>query len=596
MPFGAQVEADGSVAFRLWAPDATTVQLDLTHDHGHVGLPMQGQGDGWFSTTLQQVGIGARYAFRIDDRISVPDPSSRFNPQDVHAASQVVDPCAFDWPEDAWTGRPWEEAVIYELHVGTFTPEGSFAAAVDKLDYLAALGVTAVEIMPVADFPGSRGWGYDGVLPFAPDAAYGTPDDLKRLVAEAHARGLMVFLDVVYNHFGPEGNYLHAFASAYFNPAHATPWGAAINFDGARARTVRDFFIHNALYWVEEFQFDGLRLDAIQAIVDTGDVHVIEELAAAIRNGPGRDRQIHLVVENEANQARFLARPGSHGDGAPIVANGQWNDDFHHALHVLVTGERAGYYADYADRPVWYLGRALAEGFGYQGEPSKFRGDLPRGDPSAHLPPTAFINFTQSHDQVGNRPLGERIGQLGDRDVLRAGVMCLLLAPSIPMLFMGEEFAAGTPFLFFCDFGPELADKVREGRRREFAAFGYGDAIPDANAVESFRDSRLEWRQLSEPSGQAWFALYRDLLARRQRFIVPHLKGPLHSARFDVVDGGRLSVEWILPDGVRLMLRANFSKVVWTAPLPPGRMVYHSHPASPPGALPPCGVAWLMDA
>ena len=596
MPFGAQIEAEGRVAFRLWAPDATTVQLDLTHDHGHVGLPMQAQGDGWYSTILQHVGTTARYAFRIDDRLSVPDPASRFNPQDVHAASQVVDPCAFDWPETAWVGRPWEEAVIYELHVGTFTLEGSFAAAAQKLDYLLGLGVTAIEIMPVADFPGSRGWGYDGVLPFAPDAAYGTPDDLKRLVAEAHARDLMVFLDVVYNHFGPEGNYLHAFASAYFNPAHATPWGAAINFDGARARTVRDFFIHNALYWIDEFQFDGLRLDAIQAIVDTGDVHVVEELAAAIRNGPGRGRQVHLIVENEANQARFLARSNETvAEAGPIVANGQWNDDFHHALHVLVTGEKGGYYADYAERPLWYLGRALAEGFGYQGEPSRFRGDRSRGDPSRHLPPTAFINFTQSHDQVGNRALGERIGQLGDRDVLRAGIACLLLAPSIPMLFMGEEFAASGPFLYFCDFGPELAEKVRQGRLREFAAFGHAADIPDANDAASFEGSKLDWREPSDPAHHEWFALYRDLLALRRRFIVPHLAGAASSARFEADDEGRLAVDWVLPDGAGLALRANFSPRPWALPELPGRIIYRSHQGSARD-LPPRGVAWSLDA
>ena len=601
MPFGAQVEADGSVSFRLWAPDAASVQLELLHEHGHAGLPLQSLGDGWFATRLQPGAGQARYRYRVDDRLTVPDPASRFNPDDVHAASQVVDPGEFEWSDGGWRGRPWEEAVIYELHVGTFTPEGSFAAAAAKVEYLADLGATAIEIMPVAEFPGGRGWGYDGVLPFAPDASYGTPGDLKHLVQAAHACDLMVFLDVVYNHFGPEGNYLHGFASPFFNPAYGTPWGAAINFDGERSRPVRDFFIHNALYWIEEFHFDGLRLDAIHAIADEGEPHIVEEIAVALRAGPGRERQVHLIVENDANQARFLRRARPQSDtrrsrSAPLAANAQWNDDFHHALHVLATGERAGYYTDYADRPLWHLGRALAEGFGYQGEPSAFRGGTPRGDPSAHLPPTAFVNFTQSHDQVGNRAFGERIAQVADPAVLRAGLMCLLLAPSIPMLFMGEEFDAVTPFLYFCDFGPDLAEKVRVGRRREFAEFGHGAAeIPDPNAPGTFQASKVDWRRLSRPEHQEWLALYRDLLALRRTFIVPHLAGARHSARFDVQDESRLAVDWVLPDGAGLALRANFSTSAWLPAMPTGVPIYRSAPGRQT-ALAPRGVTWVLDA
>ncbi len=300
MPFGAQTSAGGAVEFRLWAPGAPRVEVELACARAHAMLELHARGGGWYSTTVENVEAGARYAFRIDGGITVPDPASRWNPQDVHEASAVFDPCAFEWPDANWRGRAWEEAVIYELHIGTFTPAGTFAAAIAQLDYLVRLGVTAIEIMPVADFPGARNWGYDGVLPFAPDSSYGTPDDLKRLVAAAHACGLMAILDVVYNHFGPEGNYLHAYAPQFFSQKHQTPWGAAINFDGEHARTVRDFFIHNALYWLEEFHFDGLRIDAVHAIADDTEPDIVTELAFAMRRGPGRERYVHLILENGA--------------------------------------------------------------------------------------------------------------------------------------------------------------------------------------------------------------------------------------------------------------------------------------------------------
>jgi malto-oligosyltrehalose trehalohydrolase len=322
-----------------------------------------------------------------------------------------VDPGAFDWQDEGWPGRPWEEAVVYELHVGTFSPEGTFAGVERRLDYLASLGVTAIELMPVGDFPGRWSWGYDGVLPFAPDASYGRPEDLKRLVQAAHARGLMVLLDVVYNHFGPEGNYLHVFArDAFFTERHHTPWGAAINFDGPGAALVRRFFVDNALYWIEEYHFDGLRLDAVHAICDDSATHVLEEIAANVRAGPGRERQVHLVLENDANQSRFLARDANAGR----AVTAQWNDDLHHALHAILTGEADGYYADYAAAPQAHLGRCLAEGFAYQGDASPYRRGKARGERSAHLPPGAFVGFLQNHDQVGNRAFtsGQRLSRL----------------------------------------------------------------------------------------------------------------------------------------------------------------------------------------
>jgi malto-oligosyltrehalose trehalohydrolase len=512
MPFGAELRGDGTARFRLWAPSARTVELALARGGETRLLALPAAQDGWHEG-VYPAAAGDRYRFRIDGALEVPDPASRFNPDDVHGASEVIDPAAYAWRERDWRGRPWEEAVIYELHVGTFSPEGTFAGVEARLDYLAALGVTAVELMPVADFPGRRNWGYDGVLPFAPDAAYGRPEDLKRLVDAAHARGLMVFMDVVYNHFGPEGNYLHAYAKPFFTERHHTPWGAAINFDGEGSRAVREFFIHNALYWLEEYHADGLRLDAVHAIADDSAPDILEELAAAVRAGPGSERHVHLVLENDRNEARYLG-PGRY--------DAQWNDDIHHAFHILLTGEADGYYADYANRPAWFLGRCLAEGYAYQGEVSRYRDGAPRGEPCAHLPPAAFVSFVQTHDQVGNRAFGERISALASEETLRPAIAAWLLAPAVPLLFMGEEFAAATPFLFFCDFGPELAQAVTEGRRREFARFArFGDPaaqakIPDPNAAATFAASRLDWASLARAPHERFLALYRELLALRR--------------------------------------------------------------------------------
>jgi maltooligosyltrehalose trehalohydrolase len=467
--------------------------------------------------------------------------------------------------------------VLYELHVGAFTPEGTFAAARERLHELAALGITAIELMPVADFPGKRNWGYDGVLLFAPDASYGTPDELKSLVDRAHALGMMVLLDVVYNHFGPEGNYLHAWCPQFFNPRHHTPWGAAINFDGDGNRPVRDFYLHNALYWIEEFHFDGLRLDAVHAIRDDSPRHIVAEIGDALRAGPGRDRHVHLVLENDANEARYLERDASL---APLCASAQWNDDLHHAAHVLITGERDGYYADYADAPLERLGRALAEGFIYQGEASAFRAGAPRGEPSGHLPPAAFVSFLQSHDQVGNRALGQRLHALADERMERAALACLLLSPHIPMLFMGEEFAASTPFLFFCDFGPDLARAVTEGRRREFARFaGFSEEsvrarIPDPCDAATFESSKLRWEERARAPHRERLELVRKLLALRRQYLAPRLRGARGGAKLEILNGV-LRVEWMLGDGARLRLLAHFG--VTPATVPPllgGEVVY----------------------
>ena len=601
MPFGAEPIEGGGVSFRLWAPgvDAVALRLDEARE-----MPMMTPGTGWFELTLPTARAGSRYQFRLPDGLLVPDPVSRFNPDDVHGPSEVIDPAAFEWPENGWQGRPWEEAVIYELHVGSFTPAGSFAGAIERLDYLAELGVTALELMPVADFPGRRNWGYDGVLPFAPDSAYGRPEDFKRLVAAAHERGLMVLLDVVYNHFGPDGNYLHDYAPTFFNARHATPWGAAINFDGEGSRTVRDFFIHNALYWLEEYHLDGLRLDAIHAICDDGSPDIVEELGAAVRDGPGAERQVHLVLENDRNEARYLARDESR---RWRYGTAQWNDDIHHVLHVLASGEADGYYADYAAEPARLLGRCLTEGFAFQGQASPFRDNEPRGEPSSHLPPAAFVDFLQTHDQIGNRAFGERLCHLASPAAMEAVTAVLLLAPQPPMLFMGEEFAAAQPFLFFCDFGSELARAVTIGRRREFARFArFADPaererIPDPNDEATFAACVLDWSSIERAPHNAALELHRRLLLLRKEWIVPRLAGMDNGApRLDLLSERALAVNWKLADGSRLSLIANLGDEAIESTPASGNLIFASSRLDAAllagGHWPPWSAAWHLQA
>lgn len=499
---------------------------------------------GWYEL-IADASAGTRYRFRIDDDLAVPDPASRFNPDGVHAASEIVDPAAFDWQDTSWRGRPWHDAVLYETHVGTFSRTGDFAGVERRLDELVDLGITAIELLPIGAFSGERGWGYDGVLWYAPHPAYGAPHDLKQLVQAAHARGLMMILDVVYNHFGPDGNYLPRYAPAFFTATHRTPWGDAINLDDAGSATVRAFIIENALYWLNEYHFDGLRLDAVHALHDSSPLSLVEELARAVQAGPAQHRHIHLVLENDRNEARRLS-----------YATAQWNDDFHHAFHVLMTGERDGYYADYLDRPLELLARALAEGFVYQGEPSAFAG-RPRGEPSAHLPPTSFVTFLQNHDQIGNRACGERLVALTSAEKLRAAWKIMLLAPSPPMLFMGEELGSAIPFLYFCDYSGELGRAVTTGRRREFARFAqfageHAVRIPDPCARETFDRSRL----VDVTPDAALRDEVRSLLTKRRECIVPIIPLIIPGATTWRVEKSQLLVTWILSDDRRLMLHA----------------------------------------
>jgi maltooligosyltrehalose trehalohydrolase len=598
MPFGAEVTPDGAVRFRLWAPAARRVDVVLYGGERTQTVPLHPAQGGWFELTTGAARAGSRYRYRIDGGLEVPDPASRFNPDDVGGPSLVVDPGRFEWTDDEWRARPWHEAVVYELHTGTFSREGTFAGIVPHLDHLAQLGVTVIELMPVGDFPGRRGWGYDGVLPFAPDSAYGTPEDLKALVVAAHARGLAVVLDVVYNHFGPEGNYLGSYAPEFFSAHRQTPWGAAVNFDGPGSRTVRDFFIHNSLYWLTEYHLDGLRLDAVHAMRDESGVHIVKEIAQRVRAEPARDRNVYLVLENVANEARRLGRPG-----APDSCDAQWNDDLHHCLHVILTGESDGYYADFA-QPHSLLCRSLAEGFAYQGEYSQYHG-RDRGEPSGALAPTAFVSFLQNHDQIGNRALGERLIHLTDGAALRAAVALVLLAPSPPMLFMGEEWGAPEPFPYFCDFEGELAARVREGRRREFAAFrrfaaaASFERLADPGAESTVRAAQLDWDTLAEPAHASLLEYYRHLLAVRRREIVPRIPYIRPGGHGHAGSDGAFTVNWSFSDGSAQHVLVNLTGCP-SAHLarPAGRVLFATHamPADrEPADIPPWSVIWTLE-
>ncbi|GLK75204.1 malto-oligosyltrehalose trehalohydrolase [Methylopila jiangsuensis] len=531
LTFGAQF-APEATRFRFWAPAQNGVKLEV---RGEPPTEMIRSEDGWFEET-RNVPAGARYRFVLDDGLAVPDPASRLQDGDVHGWSVVVDPNAYAWETPDWRGRPWAQAVIYELHAGCF---GGFDGVAEALPRLKALGITAVQLMPIADFPGVRNWGYDGVLPYAPDAAYGAPDQLKRLVDKAHALGLMMFLDVVYNHFGPDGNYIPAANPVFFRDDLQTPWGGAIDF---RLPEVRRYFTENTLFWLMEYRFDGLRLDAVHAISEQD---WIDEMAEAVRATVEPGRHVHLVLENEHNQQSHLA-----GE-----VDAQWNDDFHHVVHAALTGEREGYYADYAEDVGAKLARALSEGFVYQGEPSPHLDGRRRGTPSGHLPPTAFISFLQNHDQIGNRAFGDRLNALAAPEAVEAATAALLLIPQIPMLFMGEETASETPFLFFTDHEPDLAEAVRKGRRKEFAKFAAfaGAEIPDPNAVETFE------RSIPKPHperAEARAALIARLLALRAAEIAPRIPGAV-SEGAEAVGPAAAVARWRLGDGARLTLALN---------------------------------------
>ena len=578
--FGAKLTKDGA-SFRLWAPAAKRVDLLLDKSHA-----LTRGNDGWYSIEIPGIRAGARYKYRIDDELEVPDPASAFQPEDVSGPSEVIDHADFRWRASGWRGRPWHEAVVTEAHVGTFTKDGTYRAMIGKLDHLVQTGFTALELMPLADFPGRHNWGYDGVLWYAPDDSYGRPEELKALIDEAHLRGLMVLLDVVYNHFGPEGNYLGRYAPGFFAQAQ-TPWGSAIDY---RVPEVRAFAIANALHWLRDYRFDGLRLDAVHAISEPGEISMLHDLSrAAGELAAETGRHIHLVLENDDNTASLLD-PGEARPNGKFRA--QWNDDYHHAWHVLLTGEAYGYYRDYQRSPRQDIARAIGSGFVYQGETSTHRGGRARGEPSGHLASIAFINFLQNHDQIGNRALGDRLEGNANPKAVEAALAITLLAPTVPMLFMGEEWGSRTPFPFFCDFHGELANAVRHGRRREFAgAYAtYGDNVPDPLDLSTVRAAILDWEACeTEPGGQR-LTLVRELLAIRHREIVPQLvNAAFGSAGVD--DNGLLTANWRMDDGKTLRLLANLSDRDLTSTGITGTPIWG--PALS-GRVPPWEVLWRI--
>jgi len=541
------------ISFRLWAPNANQVELKIGSDF--FGMT---RGDGnWWRTEIPLAKTGIDYAFVLDGGEPVPDPRSPWQPNGIHGPSRTVDHGAFSWTDKRWQAKPLSSAIVYELHVGTFTPRGTFIAAIDKLDYLVDLGVTHIELMPVAEFSGTHGWGYDGVDLYAPHHAYGEPDDLKRLVDATHARGLAVILDVVYNHLGPAGNYLARFGP-YFTQRYATPWGEAINFDGPQSDEVRRFFCDNALMWLRDYHFDGLRIDAVHAILDTSAIHFLEQLAGEVADLQAQtDRQLALIAESDLNDPRII-RPREIGG---YGMHAQWSDDFHHALHCVLTGERAGYYRDFGS--LADLAKALQRVFVYDGRYSVFRRRR-HGRPPSGLSGHSFLGYLQTHDQIGNRAKGERSSHLMSVARLKIAAALVLTGPFVPMLFQGEEWGATSPFLYFTDHkDPQLARNVTEGRRREFASFGWKpDEVPDPQAVETFERSKLNWTERDKEPHAGLLAWHRRLIELRRK--IPSLSdGRLDKVgvRFD--ENGK----WLVVKRGPVVVACNLNQVTQRVPV-----------------------------
>jgi len=505
---GAKYLVNSHCQFLVWAPLVPKVDVHVVSPEERV-FPLARSAQGYHEAVIEGIVPGCRYFYRLDWEREHPDPASRFQPHGVHGPSEVVAP-HFSWEDQGWSGMPLEEYIIYELHVGIFTREGTFDAIIPYLDGLKELGITAVELMPVAQFPGDRNWGYDGVYPFAVQDSYGGPEGLRRLVNACHLQGLAIILDVVYNHFGPEGNYLADFGP-YFSQRYQTPWGAALNLDGSHSDEVRRFFIENAIYWLTEFHIDALRLDALHSILDTSSYPFIEELAVRFHRQAERlKRRAYLIGESAANDARLVMAPDRGGYGL----DAQWNDDFHHALHVLLTGEQNGYYRDFGG--LGHLVKALKEGFVYSGQYSQYR-QRRHGVTSKNIPSSRLVVFAQNHDQVGNRLKSERLSQLIPFEKLKSAAGVVLLSPFIPLLFMGEEYGEEAPFAYFVSHSePALIEAVRRGRREEFASFKWSGEIPDPQDETTFMSAKLD----HSLRGQGWhhtlFDFYKELIQLRK--------------------------------------------------------------------------------
>jgi len=554
MPLGAHAH-DDAVSFCVWAP---------AHERLHVRVlapvpydtPMTRDDDGYHTATLRDVVDGARYGFLLDDRRLLPDPASRFQPDGVHEPSQVV-ASAFDWQTDIWTAPTLDDLVLYELHVGTFTGEGTFDAIIPRLRELKQLGVNALELLPIAQFPGARNWGYDGVFAFAAQSSYGGPHALKRLVDAAHAEGMWIFLDVVYNHLGPEGNYLPAYAP-YFTDVYRTPWGAALNYDEADSDHVRRYFIESALQWIDEFRIDGLRLDAVHAIHDRSALPFLREITAAVHErAAARGRSVIVIAESDLGDPRVM-RDESHGGWG---MDAQWLDDFHHSLRALVTGENAGYYADFGT--IEHLAQAYRTGYVYRGQHSTYRRRR-HGAPGADIRPRQFVAYAQNHDQVGNRMAGDRLSNTATDAQLRLAAAAYILSPFTPMLFMGEEYGETRPFPYFVSHGDaELVDAVRKGRREEFAAFAWQGEPPDPQAETTFRSGILDWGARERAPHRELLALYRRLLELRRADRSIRFADTIDvSVRDDVILVRRSAAS------ARSLLLLNFGGEVADVPLP----------------------------
>ncbi len=552
LSYGAHMVGN-SAEFRVWAPRARTLTLRLL-SAASADLPMRRSEDGVFSLTAPGQ-AGDRYFYVLDENRPVPDPVSRFLPEGVHGPTEIVAPDAFRWNDHDWHGLELRDYIIYELHVGTFTPQGTFDGVIERLDYLKSAGVSVIELMPVAAFPGRRNWGYDGVSPYAVQASYGGPEGLKRLVNAAHGAGIGVALDVVYNHFGPEGNYLPLFGP-YLTDRHQTPWGEAVNYDGPDCDHVRRYVVENALYWIREYHLDGLRLDAVQTIKDDSPTHILTEIQANVqRLGQELERKVCVIGETDENDIRYVL-PQSRGG---LGLNAIWSDDFHHSVHAALTGERQGYYQDFGRKE--QIVRALNQGFVFQGEIFQFW-KRPRGTPVDSVPLLAHVICTQNHDQVGNRAVGERLDVLVPRGASKMAAALLLLAPHTPLLFMGQEYGETAPFQYFTDFSdPQLQRAVSEGRRNEFKEFGWSaEKVPDPQDPATFESSKLRWPlngQLSVSSDQSQPAAemldwYRKLIALRRKFVIQGER----TCRAELIDGA--IVMQVPAEKPKIMLIAEF--------------------------------------